>query len=140
MGETGRWSRARTPVLAGAAVGVATLVVHVVDPNRPGSYGMCPLRMLTGWLCPLCGGLRAVHALTHVQWDVAWGLNPLVVTLLPLAVLAWAWWTAAAWRGAAPRLAASTRAAVPCAVILGMVLFGVLRNLPVLQPHLAALT
>lgn len=131
---------------------LAALAVHLVDPNRPGSYGLCPLRVLTGLACPLCGGLRAVHALTHGELDVAWGLNPAVFLLLPLAVVAWGWWTAQAWRGPANRERANgphrlpryrgpaVRHTLPWVALASMAVFAVLRNLPAFQPHLAALT
>lgn len=132
--------------------GLATLAVHLVDPSRPGSYGLCPLRALTGLTCPLCGGLRAVHALTHGELDVAWGLNPAVFLLLPLAVVGWGWWTARAWSGPPDRAGASgphtprryrgpaVRHTLPWVALGSMAVFAVLRNLPAFQPHLAALT
>lgn len=140
VGAVERWDRLRGPVLAGAATVAVTALVHLVDPNEPGRYGLCPLRLLTGLACPLCGGLRAVHALTHGRADLAWGLNPAVVLLLPVVVVAWAWWTGRAWRGPVPRPSPRVRGALAAAALAGMVAFAVLRNLPALQPHLAALT
>ncbi len=93
---------------------------------------------MTGWVCPLCGGLRSVHAMTYGQWEVAWGLNPMVVAVAPLVIaglLAWLW---RARRGHAT--AFLERLPIFVALISAMLLFGILRNLPALEPYLARLT
>lgn len=128
----------RAALLTGAGVAAATLLVHLYDPNQPGSYGFCPLRAATGLLCPLCGGTRAVHALTHGEWPVALGLNPVVTVLLPIAVLWWAAWVARAWRGR--RTVFFERLGVFWTVVALMIGFAVLRNLPALAPYLSPLT
>ncbi|MGB5952471.1 MAG: DUF2752 domain-containing protein [Ornithinimicrobium sp.] len=128
----------RTASLTGAATVAATAVVHLWDPNRSGSYGLCPLRWATGWVCPLCGGLRSVHALTHGEFDLAWGLNPLVVAVLPLVVGAWAVWMDRAARGLPTVWAERLTFFVPA--IITLVLYGVARNTTSLQPYLAAFT
>ena len=43
----------------------------------------CPLFQLTGWQCPLCGLQRAVHALLHGDFLMAWHYNPALWILLP---------------------------------------------------------
>ncbi|MGB3186722.1 MAG: DUF2752 domain-containing protein [Ornithinimicrobium sp.] len=128
----------RTASVTGAWVVAATAVVHLWDPNTSGSYGLCPLRLATGWVCPLCGGLRSVHALTNGQLDLAWGLNPLVVAVLPLAVLAWTIWMIRAARGLPTTWAERLTVFAPAVVVL--VVFGIARNTPSLEPYLAALT
>jgi Protein of unknown function (DUF2752) len=55
----------------------------VVDPNEPGHYPPCPFLSLTGWYCPLCGGLRAGHALLHGQIATA-ASSDLLVVLAPV--------------------------------------------------------
>ena len=36
------------------------------DPHRPGfAFPACPFKLLTGWNCPACGGLRMTHDLLH---------------------------------------------------------------------------
>jgi hypothetical protein len=133
----GRWRRLARPVWTAVAGTAAVALVHVRDPGQPGSYGLCPLLALTGLACPGCGGLRAVHALTHGDLGTAWVLNPAVVALLPVAVLAWAWWLVRSWRDAPPA-GPALRHTLPWLGLTGMVLFAVLRNVPALQPHLAA--
>lgn len=42
----------------------------------------CPLRTVTGWDCPLCGGTRLGESLLHGQLGAAFGHNPAVFLLL----------------------------------------------------------
>lgn len=128
-------------MLWGVGTLVAVLVVHVWDPHQPGSYGFCPLRALTGWVCPGCGGLRAVHAMTHGDWATAWGLNPALVVGFPVALAGWLLWVVRAARRPEPaRPPAPRRFLVPWLGLAAMVLYGVLRNVPALEAHLSALT
>jgi hypothetical protein len=65
----------------------ALLLARRFDPvtQSPG-WLSCPLRALTGLLCPLCGGLRATHALAHGEVAQAWSLNPWLFGAAPLAI------------------------------------------------------
>ena len=105
--------------------GLASLgYIAAVDPAHAGHYPFCPLHAVTGLWCPGCGTLRGLHRILtgHVASGI--GMNPLMVAFLPL--LAWAW---LAWAGLVrpprftPRLTALA--------VVGVVLFGVLRNIPV---------
>jgi hypothetical protein len=112
----------------GAALGVlaATAVVAVVDPNTT-HVPLCPFHAATGWWCPLCGGLRAVYALTHGHLSTALHDNLLFVLMSPVLVALWADW---AYRTSAGRPTRRLpRAAWP--VLAGVaVVFTVLRNMP----------
>jgi len=110
--------------LAAAAVGV----VATVDPNEAGHYPTCPFLSVTGLACPGCGSLRAVHALAHGDVGAALALNLLtVLAIVPLVVI-WARWLVRARTGK-PR---STVAPAPVlgGLLVVVVAFGVLRNLP----------
>lgn len=123
-----RTRRIAAPLAVISGLGLATLAVHLRDPHAAGSWGVCPSTLLGLW-CPGCGGLRAVHDLTHLEVGAAFAHNPLVVLGLPVAVLALLAWSGARWRGVSGRLPALwTRTAHPLFVML--VLFMVLRNLP----------
>ena len=69
-------------VLAGACA-LATVMLRVFDPATSGLFPPCPVRYLTGWYCPGCGSLRAIHQLLHGNLRAAWAMNPLTVMLLP---------------------------------------------------------
>jgi hypothetical protein len=94
---------------------LAAAVLTAFDPATTWWFPSCPFHALTGWLCPLCGSLRAIHALLTGALAAALALNPL--TTLGLA----------AW------LAARQRTTAFCFSARGVALFaafGVLRNLP----------
>jgi hypothetical protein len=98
-----------------AIVLAAVASLAAFDPATTWWFPPCPFHALTGWLCPLCGSLRAVHALLTGAVAAALAFNPL--TTLGLA----------AW------FAARERATTFCFSARGVVLlvaFGLLRNLP----------
>lgn len=66
----------------GAAVVCGTLL-YFCNPSQFTFYPQCQFRALTGWDCPGCGGLRAIHQLLHGHVTQALRLNPLFVIALP---------------------------------------------------------
>ena len=50
---------------------------------------LCPVRILTGYPCPGCGGTRAIGSIALGQFDQAWSLNP-IAFLFAIASFAWA--------------------------------------------------
>jgi hypothetical protein len=131
--RTGVTRTLRTPLLTGAVVGAATLLLAVRDPHARGSYGFCPLLELTGLACPLCGGLRATHDLAHLDLAGAWSANALWTVTAPVLVVLWLAWLVAAARGRPVRRVSGTAGWVTLGVALA---FFVARNLPGLQPFL----
>lgn len=120
----------KVQVLASAAgLGAATTFVALVDPHVSGRFPTCPLLALTGFSCPFCGGLRAVHDLTRLDLLGALDRNPLVVVGLPFVVLGLLAWGQRAFTGRRVTLPL-TRAVPGTALIVLLVLFGVLRNVP----------
>jgi|SRR5688572_7456445 len=75
----------RGTLALGGAVAAAAALLYIFDPASTPFYPACPLRALTGLLCPLCGGLRAAHALLHGQVLDAVALNPFLLAV----ALAW---------------------------------------------------
>lgn len=103
------------------AAGLASLSAVVVrDPHVPGSWGTCPVLLLTGLPCPSCGGLRAVSDLMAGQPLAALGSNALAVALVVGGTLAWGAWLAAALRRRPLRLvdAVTDRRALGFALVL----------------------
>jgi hypothetical protein len=123
-------STAKARVFVGlfvAALGV--ILLRVFDPATAGIFPPCPLHYLTGWYCPGCGSLRAMHALLHGNLQQAWAMNPLTIMLLPFVAYGLASELLGVVRGRGlpqPVLPASYIRAL-CGVI---VLFGIVRNLP----------
>ena len=79
--------------LGAAALGLGGLAyVGLVDPHRPGSpFPPCPFRLLTGWYCPGCGGLRMTHDLLHADLAAAAVDNLFLLVGLPLVALWFLW-------------------------------------------------
>ena len=66
-----------------ALVAVAVGVLRVFNPATAWFFPPCPFRALTGYLCPGCGTLRALHQLLNGHVAAAFRLNPLMMVLLP---------------------------------------------------------
>jgi hypothetical protein len=67
------------PTLLVVALTLVTMVVlFTFDPATTWWFPSCPFYMMTGFKCPLCGSLRALHALLRGAPLVAFSFNPLV--------------------------------------------------------------
>jgi len=112
-------------------VAAASGWLAVVDPNQPGHYPGCPIRWLTGFWCPGCGGLRAVHDLTHGQFVTALSANLIVVIMVPVAVALWARWvfTRSAGVQGRPRTYWTIPSWLGWSLLVTVVVFWGLRNL-----------
>jgi hypothetical protein len=125
---TARWSRVKGPALLGAAVLGASVLLHLRDPHRAGSWGYCPWLLLTGTYCPGCGGLRAVNDLTDGDVAAAASSNLLFVASIPVLVLWWARTTLDRWRGVVRQAPARRHVVLACSFAAVAVVFWVVRN------------
>lgn len=111
-------------------LGLAGLIIlRIFDPATSGFFPPCPVRYLTGFYCPGCGSLRALHALLHGNLRRAWAMNPFMVTMLPFVGYGLASQTLLAVRGRElPQIV------LPAnwirAFCVAVVLYGIARNLP----------
>lgn len=119
------------PALAVGMLGAAGVAaVALRDPHVPGSWGTCPVLLLTGLPCPGCGGLRAVSDLLRGDVLAALGSNALAVVLVLGGAAAWGAWVLAALRRRPLRLVDAVtdrRAAIGVVVLM---VFTVLRWIP----------
>ena len=119
------------PVATAAVVGAGALALRLRDPHRQGSWGLCPFKALTGWNCPLCGGLRAVNDLGHGQWAQAVHSNLLLVAvLLPLSAGLWVAAVRRGWTGRGEGLSPRAINRLTLAFAVLAVAFTVYRNTP----------
>lgn len=65
----------------------AIVVLYCFDPMQVSFYPRCPSKLLTGYDCPGCGTLRALHALSHGDVAAAWRFNAALFFALPAAAV-----------------------------------------------------
>ncbi len=124
VGLTARRLSSR-PIQVAAGAGVALAADVGFDPAHR-HVPLCPFHTITGWQCPLCGGLRCADALVHGQWSAALHDNMLLVVALP--VLAWLW--VDAWRRSRTgRPQRAVRRSHAAAVVVVLIAFTIVRNL-----------
>jgi hypothetical protein len=109
-----------------AALASWTVLLFLFDPETHPSFLSCPFEALTGLFCPGCGAQRAVHDLLHLRMGEAFGHNAALVLAVPVLGAQWAW---KRWMHRDP--AGDNR--VVWAWGGGLMLWGVLRNLPGLE-------
>lgn len=81
--------RHRVPIAIGTGVLLAGALGYIgfTNPHDPQSvYPPCPFKMLTGWNCPFCGGLRMTYDLLH--GDLLASINDNLFALLGIPLLA----------------------------------------------------
>jgi hypothetical protein len=109
--------------------GLIAAVLFSFNPAQHSFYPSCPLHRLTGLSCPGCGGLRALHQLSHGNFATAFQLNPLLVALLP--VLGWFGLREVVRQTTGKKLLSLFARAPWGWVLLGItIVFTVVRNLP----------
>lgn len=115
--------RAYTAAGTGVVLAGALGYVGLVDPHNTNSvYPLCPFKWLTGWNCPLCGGLRMTHDLLH--GDLLAAINDNVFLLVGIPLLA-GWLLFRRHQGKSPLPIPPT-----VTIIVAAIAWTVLRNLP----------
>jgi len=108
-------------MIAGSAV------IYSFPPQDYHFYPLCPIYATTHFLCPGCGGTRALYQLLHLNFSAAWHFNALVTVAAPLFLLWFAYWYYSVMRRGV-----YTNFHVPRMVVVGLyvvvVLFAVARN------------
>jgi hypothetical protein len=117
-----------------AAVVCATFTVAAVlaafDPATTWWFPSCPLFALTGWQCPLCGSLRALHALAAGSLEAGWTLNPVTTAVALAGVSALA--ADVVRPGHESRVDRLSQWCFSARALALLVVFGVCRNVPAL--------
>jgi hypothetical protein len=108
---------------AGALLGGALAYVGLGDPHSPDFvFPACPFKLLTGWNCPACGGMRMTHDVLHGDLAAAVMDNLFLLVGLP-ALMAW---ILVRWRRGQPIMT------MPAIVVIAItaVTWTVVRNMP----------
>lgn len=116
-------------IVVGLLAIVGAAVLYVFDPREPGTYPVCPFLGLTGYHCPGCGTLRALHQLLHGNPIAALGYNLLTVLSLPFLAYAFAAGAMRAFRSPAPA-SIFIHPKLIWSLFFGIAAFWVLRNIP----------
>lgn len=77
-----RSQRLKAILILGISI-IVLVFLYIFDPSRLFICIPCPFHALTGLYCPGCGSTRALHQLLHGHLATAFGLNPLMVVVLP---------------------------------------------------------
>ena len=108
---------------AGALLAGGLGYVGIADPHRRDAlFPPCPFKLLTGWNCPACGGLRMTHDLLH--GDLAAAVVDNVFLLVGLPALAV--WILLRWRRGQSLMPMPAIAVIAVAAIT----WTVVRNMP----------
>lgn len=130
---------ARRPVVLFLGSLFTCVLLMKYNPVESRWFPPCPFKYLTGWYCPGCGSTRALHNLLHGRIVAAFGYNPLMVACIPFLLVNGVGWMLPASNRRLFDERALSASAIVC-ILVGVVLFGVLRNLPMypfsfLAPH-----
>jgi Protein of unknown function (DUF2752) len=107
----------------GALLAGGLAYVGLGDPHRHDFvFPPCPFKLLTGWNCPACGGLRMTHDLLHGDLGAAVVDNVFLLIGLPALLL----WVVMRWRTRRPIL---TTPAIAVIAVLAII-WTVVRNMP----------
>lgn len=90
----------------------------------------CMVYKTTGLYCPSCGVTRMAMALSRFDITTAFHMNPFILCLLPYGVFIYARkYVYLLWKGV-PYPYRKYHRAIGIVLIVGAILFGVIRNLP----------
>nr|WP_203644575.1 DUF2752 domain-containing protein [Streptomyces sp. SID14478] len=118
---------AAAPIGVLAAGLAGTLYLYGTDPHEPGHWlPRCPFRLVTGLLCPACGGTRMVYDLLHGQFAAAWHDNRALLLSAPFALALLGRWAFEGLRGRRWRPSFTRR--TQAAILLVAVAWTVARN------------
>ncbi|ORT61992.1 hypothetical protein BKD26_02425 [Streptomyces sp. CB03238] len=120
--------------LAVLAAGVAgSAYLYATDPHQPGHVlPRCPFRVVTGLLCPACGGTRMAYDLMHGDVAAAWLDNRALLLASPFALALLGRWMWEGLRGRSwrPRLSRTAQAAILGASVAWTVARNVVQGVP----------
>ena len=105
----------------------AFAAVSIGKPGTAPLFPACSFHALTGFFCPGCGSTRAMYPLVHGHPLAAFGENALAVLLLPFLIYE----LLAVLSRRMPVMSTRLRPWAVWTLFAVIVLFGILRNIPV---------
>ena len=73
-------------LLAVVLVACALAFYYFINPSSALWFPRCPIKFLTGFSCPGCGGQRATHALLHGNVGEALSYNYFYIIAIPFVI------------------------------------------------------
>jgi hypothetical protein len=120
------------PVAVGCALVGAAVTVALVDPSSPDSlYPPCLFHAATGLWCPGCGLTRGTHHLLNGDLVASLGSNVFTPLVVVGIALAWFAWLSNSFGRPVRSVGQWLPPRVSAMLMVTLVVFGVLRNLPV---------
>ena len=98
-----------------------------------GLLAPCAFQRMTGWRCPACGGTRMLAALLRGDVALAWYYHPALLLAMAAVVVGAVWAFVRTFRKEWRPLSLHVRSRWWLAVPAAVVLFEILRNLPLYQ-------
>lgn len=80
-------AKGMTKILAGAASAAGVAILYAFPPAQYGFYPRCPFYTYAHFLCPGCGGTRALYEMLHGNMHGAWHYNAFLTVLVPLTLI-----------------------------------------------------
>jgi len=125
---SGVWPWRGGVVIAALVVLAGFIWTRYAGPTPLSWYPRCVLRELTGLYCPGCGTARALHALAHGEFLRALNLNVMTVAFVGFVLF---WGPLVFWRGLTRNQPPPPMPlGLPKKILIAVVVFTVLRNLP----------
>lgn len=115
-------------VLAFALLG-SLAMLFLFDPTRHPFYPVCLFHRWTGWNCPGCGSLRAMHLLLHGHVLAALRDNILLIVALP-CLAGYSVRCLLRWRTGEPMILPAVRPKTILWFIGLLIVFTFIRNIP----------
>jgi len=105
------------------------LILFFINPAEISYYPPCYFRLITGKLCPACGGMRGMHELLYGNISSALDYNFLLIIFVPVIAYLIIYNIGALVNKPVPAIPASKTILIISSIIL--IAFWILRNLAV---------
>lgn len=124
MNERDRLNRTLKDVGVILALGIG----YFIFVSITGIYIPCPIRMVTGFLCPGCGISHYFVHMAHFEFNEAFHANPYIFFFVPLAIPYWVFKTYVYIKTGETKYS-KIEIVIFAVALLAAVVFGVMRNI-----------